>query len=908
MPFRTMTCFAPQPDWKMIMNNFSLQKLTATFLLAIFLLSLGATAQARPESIAAIDSLQAFQQVSPGRGWVLFGGQLYWTEDDGAQWTNVTPGEGIEAAHFLDESRGWAVLASRRGYALASTSDGGQTWRTRPLDLPALAHTDSPVTKVFMEWQSESQGWLSFKLATGINFDRRVNFVTRDGGRTWREENVSGPTGVEERGPQQVEVEAGRVAVSMSGAESGWAEEQSGTCNSVTCTRETRLVSTRDGVNWNAIPLPNGLSVLRENLSVEKSPAFADADTTAYVGQGFDKCEMAGLAQMQTWWEGSPYSAVNLYFGGVSRACANSLLSASFLTQLRAQGWRFIPTWVGLQASCSGYAHRMSSNAATSYAQGLAEADAAIVAAQSLGLTNPDSSGVVIYLDLEAYDTGNANCRAAANAFVNGWTERMQAMGNLAGVYGASCGSAPTDWWTLAHVPDALWVANWYGNAGTVSYRPDATVWNAACLSNSLWPNHQRLRQYAGTHTETWGGVSFSIDSNVLDGPLSVPNGTGGPSAPSAPSNPIPADNAIVARASDTWLSWKTDGETCSIHIWGGALDVTSATPCSTYHLGPQAAGSYSWQVTATNALGSTLGPVWHFSIGPAAPTDVNATPASQNSVNLTWTLSTDDANLDSYVVYVNGLAVKTVPNGTDSATVTGLNCNSTYSFTVRSLWNGIESSDSNADSATTSACTSTPPVVLISPIDGVRVNSLQPTFLWQSISGTSYYQIQISLSSSFSTTVVSTRAYTATFKPSIKLTANKLYYWRVRGIGSYGTTAWTSSSFTTPNPPGTPVLVSPGNGVTLNDLTPTLTWRAVTVPAGTIFDHYQLQLSFTTSFASPVLDVSITTLSAPSYTVVTPLLAGKRYYWHVMACNTMGECSAWSASWWFKTGTGAGP
>ncbi|MEW5938340.1 MAG: glycoside hydrolase domain-containing protein [Chloroflexota bacterium] len=890
------------------MNKLSLQKLTAVLSLVFLILSLGVSAQARPEAVSTIDSLQDFQQVATGRGWILFGGELYWTDNDGAAWTNISPGAGMEAVNFLDARRGWAIFSEGEGYALAATNDGGQTWTSRALDLPALGSVDSPVTKVFMEWQSESQGWLSFKLATSINFDRRVNFVTWDGGRTWSVENVSGPTETEMAEPDEGQGEAGRVRVSISGGESGWAEEQFGTCNSVTCTRETRLMSTRDGVHWTAIRLPNGLTSLRENFSANKSPAFADADTEAYVGQGFDKCEMAGLAQMQTWWNNSPYSAVNLYFGGVSRACANSLLSASFLTQLRAQGWRFIPTWVGLQASCTGYAHRMSSDPAVSYTQGLAEADAAIAAAKSLGLTNPDSSGVVIYLDLEAYNTGNAGCRAAANAFVNGWTERVQALGNLAGVYGASCGSAPTDWWSIAHVPDALWVANWYGNAGTVSYTPDATVWNAACLSNSLWPNHQRLRQYAGTHTETWGGVSFSIDSNVLDGPLSVPNGTGDAAMPGAPSNPSPADASTIDRASDTWLRWKTDGDTCSIHVWGGALDVTSATPCSTYHLGPQTPGSYSWQVTATNSLGSTLGPVWHFTVGPAAPTDLNATPASQTSVSLTWTLSIDDSILEGYVIYVNGNAVKTVPPGTNSTLVTGLTCNTSYSFTVKSSWNGILSPDSNAGAATTSACSSTPTVTLVSPIDGVRVNSLQPTFTWEAISGTSYYQLQISNSSSFSTLAINTRTYTATYKPTTKLLANKLYYWRVRAIGTYGTTAWSSSFFTTPNPPGTPVLVSPRSRVTINDLTPTLAWRAVTVPAGTTFDHYQLQVSLDGTFSSPVIDVAITNLSSPTYTVVTPLLAGKRYYWRVMACNTAGECSAWSTMWWFKTSTSATP
>jgi len=77
---------------------------------------------------------------------------------------------------------------------------------------------------------------------------------------------------------------------------------------------------------------------------------------------------------------------------------------------------------------------------------------------------------------------------------------------------------------------------------------------------------------------------------------------------PRAPSSPMPANGATLGRTNDTWLFWKTDGDTCSVHIWGGALDTTVPTPCSLHHLGMQDPGSYSWQVTATNAVGSSMG------------------------------------------------------------------------------------------------------------------------------------------------------------------------------------------------------------------------------------------------------------------------------------------------------------
>jgi photosystem II stability/assembly factor-like uncharacterized protein len=75
------------------------------------------------------------------------------------------------------------------------------------------------------------------------------------------------------------------------------------------------------------------------------------------------------------------------------------------------------------------------------------------------------------------------------------------------------------DWWSNVPRPDDVWIASWLTPA---EYRPDATVWNVACMNNTYWPGQQRLRQYAGGHVETYGGVSFSIDSNVLNGEITA--------------------------------------------------------------------------------------------------------------------------------------------------------------------------------------------------------------------------------------------------------------------------------------------------------------------------------------------------------------------------------------------------
>jgi Rv2525c-like, glycoside hydrolase-like domain len=161
----------------------------------------------------------------------------------------------------------------------------------------------------------------------------------------------------------------------------------------------------------------------------------------------------------------------------------------------------------------------MSSDVTTAYVQGVNAANLAVESLAALGLTNPDKTGSVVYYDIENYGTETA-CRAAVNSFMNGWVSQIRARGSLAGVYGSTlCNTGLSDFQNITNVPDVIWPARWYHNLGSGYYDPTADVWNlGSCIPNTVWSNHQRIRQYEGDHNETWGGLTLSIDSNVLDG------------------------------------------------------------------------------------------------------------------------------------------------------------------------------------------------------------------------------------------------------------------------------------------------------------------------------------------------------------------------------------------------------
>jgi photosystem II stability/assembly factor-like uncharacterized protein len=307
---------------------------------------------------------------------------------------------------------------------------------------------------------------------------------------------------------------------SGSSASAGFTWFQEGPCGSSTLSVETINVSEEGWTKYKSSVVPDCLGIYTFTLYVSYEGQVSSY-TAAYVvnnpsvvvnttRQAFDRCNIPTTSQMQKWWTSSPYYGVNLYIGGISRGCANAGLNEFWVHIVSQQGWELIPTWVGPQAPCSIYKNRMSSNPTIAYQQGRGEASAAAEAAASLGFTKDR----VIYYDLEGYAAATLSCRATVQSFLKGWTERLHELGVLSGVYGAAYSSYMNDWTSISPPPDFVWIASWYRSY----YDPYATVWGIKYLSDSLWSYHQRLRQYAGDHVETWGGISFTIDSNVTDG------------------------------------------------------------------------------------------------------------------------------------------------------------------------------------------------------------------------------------------------------------------------------------------------------------------------------------------------------------------------------------------------------
>ncbi|MGA2929838.1 MAG: glycoside hydrolase domain-containing protein, partial [Solirubrobacteraceae bacterium] len=180
-------------------------------------------------------------------------------------------------------------------------------------------------------------------------------------------------------------------------------------------------------------------------------------------GLGVDACTVPSAATM-TDWLASPYRVIGTYLGGVNWACSYGNFSSTWASEVAAEGWRYIPIWVGPQAPCTTIEGATVIDTSNAAAQGEAEAASAAAAAQGFGY----GKGTPIYFDMEGYDSSDTSCAQAVMTFLGGWTAGLHAAGYLSGVY-SSAASGIAD---LAaeytnpdyQRPDDVWVADWNGD------------------------------------------------------------------------------------------------------------------------------------------------------------------------------------------------------------------------------------------------------------------------------------------------------------------------------------------------------------------------------------------------------------------------------------------------------------
>ncbi|MGA3162337.1 MAG: glycoside hydrolase domain-containing protein [Terracidiphilus sp.] len=501
------------------------------------------------------------------------------TEDGGSTWTSLPSPPAAGNIVFITSQDGW-MAGGPAGGQLWFTRDSGRTWQSAVFVAPdgCAASRTSYSLPLF---PNSSHGWMT---ATTENPDGncRIDYSTEDGGQSWQLQRVSRDAAamnaaLANTGPQAGNIYASgsEIVIEQDGIRrpgalpaglqpngtikhaefidnsTGWLHYSSGACelSKMHCTQQNELLSTVDGGKTFTVITPHPAAAVQTSpgallpfsrsllplLQLETDRQGAanpdlspGAKTVVSNSSGIDLACAPAATAMQTWWADSPYQDIGVYLGGCDVYCVSpngqntcasswyastsktvdSNLTSAWMTGVTKMGWGILPIWVGPQAPCIANASSYwTINNSDSYSTGTYQADLAIAQANALGITNG-----IIYFDMEGYTPDGGSCSNAVETFLDNWTTELHANGFESGLYGG-ISDFETDFLALSPEPDVAWIAAWDTNN---------TIWNIGTLSNSYWPNNQRIHQWnSETSGETWGGVNLGgIDQNVVDAPV----------------------------------------------------------------------------------------------------------------------------------------------------------------------------------------------------------------------------------------------------------------------------------------------------------------------------------------------------------------------------------------------------
>lgn len=309
-----------------------------------------------------------------------------------------------------------------------------------------------------------------------------------------------------------------------------------------------------------------------------------------------------------------------------------------------------------------------------------------------------------------------------------------------------------------------------------------------------------------------------------------------------------------------------------------------------------------------------TASPSSNYLVGSWNGTDNDSSTSTAN------TLSMPNGDRTVTVNYIPVCyTLTTSVNPSDSGAITAdpsPNCNSATQYifdTVVNLtatpssgyslvgWSGSISGSTNPIPVTMDANKSiTANFTARNPLKGTTLMYNRPTFKWDPVTGATSYTLQVSKASNFSSMVLNKTITSPSYSMTTNLSPTKtLMYWRIRPNGSNWSEVWT---FTSANPPGVPSLLAPADTSLVNTYLPRLDWSISSLPTGTTFDYYQLQIAFDMSFKNVLQDLKVPGLSNSEKTLIDSLAPNGKYYWRVCAWNIAGQYSLWSSVRSFRT------
>jgi hypothetical protein len=311
--------------------------------------------------------------------------------------------------------------------------------------------------------------------------------------------------------------------------------------------------------------------------------------------------------------------------------------------------------------------------------------------------------------------------------------------------------------------------------------------------------------------------------------------------------------------------------------------------------------GTYYWRVRALGADNRELGltSTWTFTIDtvqPAAPTLVS--PEYNRTDNVmtkmfTWSRPESDA---TYHLQISTTAAFEWPYFHDNSSI----AENSYSFTLTAggtyYWRvrardaaGNWSAWSENFRFTFTAPPGAPGPYL--PENGARLSDNTPELEWSAGFFADNHRLLVDNDSDFSSPEVDILfGFSEIWTPGPLADDN--YYWKVIGINAWGENSSPVWAFTVDTtPPSTPALVSPTNGLHVEN-TPVFDWSDVADAKS-----YEILVDNDADFSSPEIPVSDVSLSTYTPTIT---LGNGTYSWKVRAYDNAGNAGSFSSTWTF--------
>ena len=184
---------------------------------------------------------------------------------------------------------------------------------------------------------------------------------------------------------------------------------------------------------------------------------------------------------------------------------------------------------------------------------------------------------------------------------------------------------------------------------------------------------------------------------------------------------------------------------------------------------------------------------------------------------------------------------------------------------------------------------------VLVSLSNGEKNTAVDPSLKWRSSADAQFYQLQLALDSTFTSSLFNDSLLTDTILQVGPLNYNTKYFWRVSASNISGKSLWSEIwNFTTiVAVPNASNLISPLDNSKDLDTTLNLVWKNIKEASS-----YIVQLSLDSSFSSFIINDSLVTDTAKQ---INGLSGNSKYFWRVASVN-VGGISPFTSIWNFST------